>query len=304
MLDDFKDIQNISYKIVKNALKKNKISHAYLIETNGYLEGFNFAISFAKSLLCPFSKTNNKECKNCSQCKIIDDNNFIELEIIEADGMWIKKDKITTLQSDFKFKPVIGKYKIYIIKDADKIKESISNTLLKFLEEPVEGIIAILLTENRNKMIKTILSRCQIISLKNIGNSSNKIEVDKNYSVINDIINFIEFYETNSLSALIHENKLILSKIKKREEYEFAFEIILLYYKDVLNYLLSLETNNFSSFIDSIKKTSKVNTISKVLKKIELVVKFKDMIKYNVNLNLLIDNYLLSLEGLMKNENI
>ena len=79
MLDDYKDTQNTAYSILRKVINNNKISHAYLIETLGNNKGFDFAISFAKALLCSKGLTNNKNCGNCNQCKLIDDNNYIEL---------------------------------------------------------------------------------------------------------------------------------------------------------------------------------------------------------------------------------
>ena len=62
MLDDYKDTQKTAYGILSNAINNNIISHAYLIETLGNKRGFDFALSFAKALLCPEGKTNNKNC--------------------------------------------------------------------------------------------------------------------------------------------------------------------------------------------------------------------------------------------------
>ena len=93
--------------------------------------GFDFALAFAKVLLCPYKYFNDAKCGNCNQCKAIDDNNFIELEIIDTEEMWIKKEKIDSLQKNFNFKPIIGKRKVYIINNADRIKDTIANKLLK-----------------------------------------------------------------------------------------------------------------------------------------------------------------------------
>ena len=78
------------------------------IETQGNDYGFDFALSFAKALLCPKRKTNNKQCFNCNQCQAIDDNNFIELEIVDTDDLWLKKENIEILQKNFNFKPIVG----------------------------------------------------------------------------------------------------------------------------------------------------------------------------------------------------
>lgn len=294
MLDNYKETQKISYKIIKNSLQENKISHAYLIETNGNNDGFNFALSFAKSLLCPLKKTNNLDCSNCSQCSTIDSNNFIELEIIETDDMWIKKDKIEELQKNFNLKPIIGKRKIYIIKEAEKIKEALANKLLKFIEEPEEGITAILITENRNKIINTILSRCQIISLNNNTKDLELSDVDPEF--INNIVKFVDYYEENGVNTILNVNSILLTHLKDRKTYEVAFKIILLYYKDVLNLKLNKSLNYFNKYENNIKKVSAKNEISDLLSKIDIVISLKNKIKYNINLNLLIDKLIISLK--------
>ena len=115
MLDDFITEQPIIYKTLMNSVKNNKLSHAYLIETNGYSKSFDFSRAFAKLLFCPNRYSNNKKCNNCSQCANIDKNEFIELKIIEPDGQWIKKTQLEELQQDFSKKSVVGNKKTYII---------------------------------------------------------------------------------------------------------------------------------------------------------------------------------------------
>lgn len=297
MLDNYKETQKIAYKVLKNALISDKISHAYLIETMGNKNGFDFAISFAKALLCPKKYTNDFNCNNCNQCKLIDDNNFIELEIIQTDQLWLKKENIDNLQKDFSFKPIIGHRKVYIINQADKIKENIANTLLKFIEEPEEGIIAILITENRNKIIETILSRCQIISLSPelSDELSNKInEYDKN--IIDSVIKFINYYENNGKDSLIYSNDLLHKYLKDRVDYDIAFDIMIMYYNDVLNYKISKKILIFEQNKDNIIENFENLSVENIIKKIDILMKLRKSISNNVNLNLLIDKLILSFE--------
>lgn len=296
MLDDYKQTQVISYNILKNSINNQKLSHAYLIETNGNSDGFNFALSFAKALLCPHSYTNCSTCNNCNQCKVIDNNNFIELEIIETGEIWITKDKISKLQNDFNFKPVIGHKKIYIIKEADKIRETLANTLLKFIEEPEEGIIAILITENRDKIINTILSRCQIISLNKNDNSNIKIDEMYDFEKVDNAVKFVNFLEKNGLETLLNTIELFHSNYSDRKEYQVAFNIILLYYKDVLNYLIDSDIILFRDYIDKINVIATKNNIDMILKKIDIIINLKNYIKNNINLNLIVDKLIISIE--------
>src|SRR5574344_2082186 len=131
MLDEFMNEQKVAHRILTNSIIKNKCSHAYLIETNGYLKKIELAKAFAKYLLCPNNYSNNQKCVNCTQCENIDKNIFGELKIIEPDGMWIKKEQLLELQEEFKMKSVLANKKVYIITDATKLNPSSSNSILK-----------------------------------------------------------------------------------------------------------------------------------------------------------------------------
>ena len=100
MLDEFVIEQEKVTKILKNSILKNKLSHAYLFEVNGYKNKKNLALAFAKMILCPNNYSNNEQCENCSICKQIDENNHIELKIIKPDGLWIKKEQLDELQKN------------------------------------------------------------------------------------------------------------------------------------------------------------------------------------------------------------
>ena len=301
MLDDYKDTQSTAYSILSNTIKNNRISHAYLIETLGNNKGFDFALSFAKALLCPESKTNNKNCINCNQCNLIDENNYIELEIVETNDLWLKKENIDKLQKDFNFKPIVGKRKIYIIKNADKIRESLANSLLKFIEEPEDGIIAILVTDNKSKILETIISRCQVISLKNLNSSFDLVREQYSDELINNTIKFINYYEKSKLETIVYSNTLLHIFMKDRNDYLLAFNIILMYYNDILNYKLKGKFSKFEKYIEDYTIIDNLS-IENILKKINLVIDLKKKILNNVNLNLLIDKLIISFKKVDNNE--
>lgn len=150
--------KNRYYNLINSIVKNNKISHAYLIEVDNYEDDYKCIMDFVKLIIC---SSNDDDINN-----MIDTGNYPDLKIIEPDGNSIKKAQLIKLQEEFRNKSFLNNRMIYIIKEADKLNDSSGNTILKFLEEPEEDIIGILVTTNRYKVIDTILSRCQVISIQ------------------------------------------------------------------------------------------------------------------------------------------
>ena len=314
MLDEYQKIQPIPWTILKREINKNKLAHAYLFESNGYIGTFDLALALAKTLLCPYNYSNNQKCVNCTQCNNIDNGNYPEIKIIEADGMWIKKEQLLELQEQFSTKSVINKRKIYIIKDADKLNNVAANSLLKFIVGPVEKIIAILISPTRYQLLDTIVSRCQIISFNQTSLKGNLVEKvakylynttsainefitdEKSIDKINKVIDFVNFYEKNGLDTLFYTYELWTSTFKNKEDLIIAFEILLLYYRDLLNYMCNQELEIFIDYNDNYQKLSENNTINQVCLKIDKIIELKNYLKINANTNLLLDKLILELE--------
>lgn len=311
MLDDFKDSQFIAYSLLSNAIRNNKLSHAYLIDANHYEAAFDFVLSFVKSIICG----DNHNDSECILCQRIQNNNYPELKIIESDSSVIKKEQLLELQSDFSRSSIEGNYRIYIIKDCDKMNKQAANCLLKFLEEPVPGIIAILLTNNFNKILSTIISRCQIIRLNNIVslNSNSTLENfalvccdnkndfliflnDKSkVELINFVISFLDYFEENGLDTLLYMKNLWYNKISTREDTSLAMLLIIYFYYDLLKYKLNNNKYFFCDKIEFIDKCANMNSIDSILYKIGVINYGYEMINYNLNMNLLLDDIVIRL---------
>lgn len=311
MLDDFISDQAIAYKIFKNSIIKNKLSHAYLINTNGYHKGFDFAKAFAKYLLCPNNETGSHEC---SVCHLIDNNSYSEFKVIEADGLWIKKEQTDELQEMFSMKSLSDR-KVYIINGVENLNISASNSILKFLEEPEEGIVAILITDNIYKVLGTIVSRCQVINLNNVQvksddmllNVGNQLynDSDKISEFVNDsesinrighVIDFIEYLYSNKLDTLVYINKYWNDFFKGKDDYLFAFNIMIMFYSDVINYKMENDII-LSEFKSNIEKFSELdyNIINSIL---NLIMEVREDLYSNVNLNLLMDKFIIKMEAI------
>ena len=315
MFDNFKDSQFVAFSLLTNSIKNNKISHAYLIDGNSNEHAFDFVMSLVKVILCKYHYTNFDKCGSCNLCNRIDSGNYPEVKIISSDSLVIKKEQLLELQSDFSKISVEGDYRIYIIKDCDKMNKQASNSLLKFLEEPEEGIIAILLTNNINKVLKTIVSRCQLITLakdrhfnsdstlKNFAYSFcssqekivNFLEDQSKKDMIESIIKFILYYEENGLDIMIYLKKMWYNNFLTRDDNIMAVFLMVLFYFDVFKYKYSLNDYFFCDYLDELKNVSNANSLDDILKKIDKCVEIKENLEYNLNTNLTIDNLVIGL---------
>jgi len=192
------------YNYINKIISNNKLSHAYLIEINDYNEELKIILDFVKmiELNCLYEDIDNSN----SIVSDIDSNNFSDLYIIEPDGTFVKKNQVLSLQVEFQNKSIYGNKRIYIIKEADKLNQSSANTILKFLEEPENDLVAILLTTNRYKIIKTILSRCQVLTLSS---NNKKIKLDSDCEfLLDNLINKKFFINYNKIISDIIPDKI------------------------------------------------------------------------------------------------
>ncbi|MDY2908863.1 MAG: hypothetical protein SOU84_06915 [Candidatus Faecimonas sp.] len=273
-MNDLTYIQEKFVNYIEKIIQSNKLSHSYLIELGDFSLDFPLVLLFVKMILCSemVADVENLNCNRCNTCKLIDENSFPDLQIIEAEGSQIKKNQLLSLKGEYQNKSLIGKRRVYIIKNAEKLNPSSANTILKFLEEPEEGVIAILLTSNRYQILDTILSRCQVLSL--LDDSETEIVDDK-------IIVFMR-YLIHSEDLFIHYKEIydsILSDKETAREIFFAVEKIL------INYLSTKSRNKNSSifsFLDNVNANILLSYITIIEEEIPKLV-------YNINYKLWLD---------------
>jgi len=144
---------------LKNSLKNNTLAHAYLFVGPRGVGKTSCARILAKSLNCKDAPT-LQPCGTCSACVEISQGR--SLDVIEIDGASNRGiDEIRTLRENVKFSPVSGNYKIYIIDEVHMLTQEAFNALLKTLEEPPEHVKFIFATTRPDKVLATIVSRCQ-----------------------------------------------------------------------------------------------------------------------------------------------
>ena len=142
---------------LKNQIKLDKISHAYLFTGSRGTGKTTTAKIFAKAINCTNS-SDGSPCLECETCKALDKTNIDVIEIDAASNNGV--DEIRDLREKVKYPPVVGKYKVYIIDEVHMLSTSAFNALLKTLEEPPAHTVFILATTEVHKLPATILSRC------------------------------------------------------------------------------------------------------------------------------------------------
>ena len=261
-------------KSLTNTLKTDKLSHAYLVIGEDSLYCDEFILSFVKAIFCLENK--NKEffsCEKCNNCRSINHENYVDFYRLISETS-IKKEEIQTLKSDLSVKAFYGK-KIYWIKDIEKMTEQAANSLLKFLEEPEDDIIAILSCKNISAVLPTIISRCQQIKL--VGQSNN-IESVQNEELIKFVAEYVRKYNKPHLA-----NIYLLEKLKTKEDIVEFFK-----------YLSIQITNSYTE-----NNRHDVVNISKVQEKVLLAV---TDLNSNVNATLVLEKFLFTV--LLDNNNL
>ena len=194
----FEDLvgQDSLVQILKGAITNDRLAHAYVLTGVRGVGKTTTARLIAMSINCQKrSKDNCEPCGDCDSCKStgVDSNlDVIEMDAASNTGV----DDIREIIDNVKYKPIIGKYKIFIIDEVHMLSKSAFNALLKTLEEPPEHVKFIFATTEVKKIPITVLSRCQRFDLLRIENNNLtkhllKVVELENIDIDNDAISLI-----------------------------------------------------------------------------------------------------------------
>jgi len=144
-------------KLLTQAIKSSRIAHAYLFSGPDGIGKKKTAIAFAKAINCHSGQGED----NCASCRKIEKDNHPDVNIIRADGQFIKIERIRELIDELTYKPYEGKKKVTIFDEAERLTLQAMNTLLKTLEEPPGETLLILISSHPQALLPTVRSRCQ-----------------------------------------------------------------------------------------------------------------------------------------------
>ncbi|MBE6146766.1 MAG: hypothetical protein E7168_00365 [Firmicutes bacterium] len=288
MLEDFKDEQPLFYSERVKSVKNGRISHAYLLETKNDMENKSFILSFAKFLYCKNHYENNSLCNGCNRCYLIDQGSNSDFLVVEPDGSWIKKEQIQELKEKFKTKSYDGFNRVYVIMGADKLNKQAANSLLKFLEEPENNIIGILVCINRYQVLETLRSRCQLFSLKGV---SSELNVE-NIELLLDIVDILE---NKKLSSIAYFPVVLQNQYFGKEQWIQIFSSLVIIYGQALRKKYNLlNDSKLEDFYNIILSNNSVNNL---MLKIDILNDYINKLEYNLNINLMLDSFVIRFSG-------
>ena len=303
--------QRFAKKYLSNSIKSNMISHAYMFEGPSGVGKNTMARDLATTLL---------EMEN-----LFNSPDYIE---ITPDGNSIKIAQIRKLQSDILVKPYKS-YKIYVIDEAQKMTVEAQNALLKTLEEPPKYAIIIIITNNKESLLDTIKSRCEIIKftpipLVEVADYLTQTGVDKNRASLlanfsrgsmqkaielsesedfhimrDEVQKYVETFLTGSMLDIMD----IQSSIEKyKDNITNVLDLLVNYFRDIM----MVKENVDSSMIINldrlvfIKNMSTKITYSQLSKIIDIIEETKNKLRSNCNFNISIQVMTLNIYEVIK----
>lgn len=314
--------QPVVYKILNNALQANKLAHAYLFSgIKGSLQD-ETALLLIQSLFCEESFW---ACGHCPICKRLEKNVYPDFVILDGSVTSIKKADVLDLQHHFAMTS-LERYvhKVFIIKDAHNMTSGAANSLLKFLEEPSANVLGILISDEIEALLPTLISRCQVINFRKLSYVDN-LEIAKDFGIddlnayyyakvvanhlsLSDFMEseafqlfsitfekFIDSFDTKPDMALYSIHSLLLNN-KDKDMVKMGFEIFLdmliVFFGDVITPSQSVD-NWYDQSINRYKH--RVN-FSEAL---QVVLETKSQLNRSVNIPLATDQMLYNLKEVM-----
>lgn len=311
---------------LQNAIRMDKISHAYIFNGPDKSGKRMLAEDFAMALQC--EKGEADPCLECHSCKQAMNHNQPDIIYVTHEkSNTISVDDIRSqLVNDVDVKPYSSKYKIYIIDEAEKMNPQAQNAMLKTIEEPPAYAVILLLTSNADAFLPTILSRCVTLNLRVVPDAKIKSYLMEHCRVPDyqaDVcVAFAQGNVGKAVALASSENfreikaaaVQLLKRISDIDLYEFKeairqigeykleindyFDIMMIWYRDMLMYKATTDVNRliFKDEVYDIKKQASRSSYSGIEAVLEALEKAKIRLKANVNFDLTLEMLLLTMK--------
>ena len=312
---------------LENAIKMDKVSHAYIINGEKNAGKEFIAKTFAMALQCE-NRQGTEPCGECHSCRQALSGNHPDIIFIthEKPGTSGVDDIRRQVNNDVAIKPYKGPKKIYIMNEGEKMTAQAQNALLKTLEEPPEYAVLLILTGNVDSLLQTILSRCVVLNMKpakdaqikkylmetmeipdykadicvafargNVGKAKLLASSEEFDKVKEEAITLLKYIKEMELNEIV-------AAIKKITEYKFDvndyMDILSIWYRDVLLFKATHDANLliFKEEIQHIRKVADKSAYEGIEKIIDALEKSKQRLNANVNFDLTMELLLLTIK--------
>lgn len=312
---------------LENAIKMDKVSHAYIINGEKNAGKEFIAKTFAMALQCE-NRQGTEPCGECHSCRqaLSGNHPYIIFITHEKPGTIGVDDIRRQVNNDVAIKPYKGPKKIYIMNEGEKMTAQAQNALLKTLEEPPEYAVLLILTGNVDSLLQTILSRCVVLNMKpakdaqikkylmetmeipdykadicvafargNVGKAKLLASSEEFDKVKEEAITLLKYIKEMELNEIV-------AAIKKITEYKFDvndyMDILSIWYRDVLLFKATHDANLliFKEEIQHIRKVADKSAYEGIEKIIDALEKSKQRLNANVNFDLTMELLLLTIK--------
>ena len=297
----------------RQAIKAGTASHAYIIEGEKSSGKMMLAKAFAQALLC--ENFDEEPCGICPSCLKVESKSHPDIIYVNHEkANLISVDEIRTqVDNDILIKPYEADHKVYIIDESDKMNDQAQNAILKTIEEPPSYGVIILLTDNANKLLPTIRSRCIKLSMVPVNAQLLQKYLMENYElvdyqaaayaaysqgVVGEAINMISASDENErrekvvslLSRLPHADAVTLKTNLKflEDEKDYLpeiFNLMTIWYRDVLLYKSTGQSRKlvFQSEERAIREIAENTSYHGISKSLDDIEKARIRMRSNVN---------------------
>ena len=158
--------QETAVRALISSIQRSFVAHAYLFAGPRGVGKMSAALAFASALNCSNPSPEGDACGLCISCLRIQAGSDADVRTIFPDGNQTKIEQVQEIIHDLNFAPLSGKYRVFIIEQADTLNPSSENCILKILEEPPSFGVLILVSSNPNSLLPTIRSRCRLVRFR------------------------------------------------------------------------------------------------------------------------------------------
>lgn len=321
---EFKDIigQESLKEVLNNVLANRNISHAYIFCGEDGLGKKTMAKIFAKNILCK-----NKNGCQCESCVLFEKGTNPDFCNITRDGNSIGVAEIRKIQSMAVVPPIYSDKKVFLINDAESLTKEAQNALLKILEEPQSYVVIILITNNINMLLDTIISRAvrynfskntkedikKYLELK-YGNEISNVDflVSLSDGKIGNLIKLINDEDINNIRDTVFNYVLNIKSMKisevmdaiefctqNKDKIEIILSIMMMFFRDLL---ILKTTRDYELLTNTDKRDILVHRaneflVKELLRNIDIINRNINYVKRNVNFGLLLEVMFIELQG-------